>query len=312
MLSVTGATLDSTASVKMGDFTSSSYPSTFTGKMGLLFATLPLASGGAGSFTVSYKDGSNVLYSESVLANPFSVTAGSLSNIKITPDSTTASTATDYLFELDLVQGAANDFQIVITFPAEFTLTAGACTLTTLTAIDHATPACNIAGQVATLSSLFNAAQSAGTSVAFKITSNVITNPASTTSANSITIETKTSGGVLAASATIPNLFPFTELMSATITKDSNVAYATATYTFALTSGIVYTANSNIVFTINLPAEVTVPDTTAATAACALTGDLTGGTCAVTSSTISVTKDFGATPPIAGTTYTFSVGGLRN
>ena len=195
--------------------------------------------------------------------------------------------------------------------PADYTLTAGACTLTTLTAIDHASPQCNIAGQVITLSQLFNAAQSASTSVVFKVTSNVITNPAAANSANSITFETKTPGGVLIASGSIPNIFPFVELTTVTVTPDSLVASAVATYTFALTSGLTYTANSNVVFTVTLPSDVTIPSASAAQSSCSLTGDLAGGTCAATTTSISVTKDFGASPPASGT-YTFSVGGIKN
>ena len=158
----------------------------------------------------------------------------------VLPDSTTLSTATDYRFRLTLTQGAAADTQIIVTMPSEYTLTAGSCTLTTLTGIDHASPQCNIAGQVITLSQLFTAAQSAGASIVFKVTSNVITNPAVANSANSITFETKTPGGVLIASGSIPNIFPFVPLTSVTMIPDSMVASALATYSIAFNSGIVY------------------------------------------------------------------------
>lgn len=142
--------------------------------------------------------------------------------MQVIPDATTASTATNYLFEFKLDQGAPQDSKIKITFPSEFTLAAGACTLTDLVGINHGSPACTIAGKVATLTSLYTAAQTAGTSIAFKITSNKITNPSSTTSANSILIETRTSGDALIASTSLPNLFPFTQLTSVSISKDSN------------------------------------------------------------------------------------------
>ena len=246
------------------------------------------------------------------MTDPFTVTAGTLDHMDVLPDSTTLSTATDYRFRLTLTQGAAADTHIVVTMPSEYTLTAGSCTLTTLTGLDHAPPQCNIAGQVITLSQLFTAAQSAGASIVFKVTSNVITNPAVANSANSITFETKTPGGVLIASGSIPNIFPFVPLTSVTMIPDSMVASALATYSIAFNSGIVYSANSNIVFSLSLPPEMSIPDASAAQSSCTLTADLVGGTCAVSGTTISVTKDFGAAPPSSGTAYTFSIGGLKN
>lgn len=227
----------------------------------------------SGSFTVALYDSSNNRYESSSTGMTVTATAGVLSEGTSPTMSATSTGVLDSVdFTLSLQAATAlstgTTASIVVTFPSEFTLTTGTCSLSDLIGFSSST--CSISGQVVTISNFASDTISAGENFKFTIGSNMIALPSNTATTSTFTIETQASGSKVDSissltwsQTTVGTLGLPTTATDATV-PSSSTTYTSTTYTFELYPP--HVIEQNAVIEITFPTEITLPSSTTCTA----------------------------------------------
>ena len=221
------------------------------------------------SFQIALYDSSSNKYEYQSSGLTVTATANSLSaGTSPTMSATSTSVLDSVDFTLSLKAATAlssgSSASIVVTFPSEFTLTTGTCTLSSLTGFSSSTWA--ISGQVVTISNFAADTLTAGEYFKFTIGTSKIALPSNTATSSTFTITTQLSGytvdsiSTLTWSQTTEGAIGLPTTITDAVKPSSYVTYASTTYTFELYPP--HSVEQNAVLYVTFPSDITLPSTT--------------------------------------------------
>ena len=221
------------------------------------------------SFQVSLYDSSNNKYEYQSTGLTVTATSNSLlegTSPTMSATSTKVLDSVDFTLSLKtstaLSDGASAS--IVVTFPSQFTLTTGSCTLSSLTGFSASS--CAISGQVATISNFAADSLTAGEYFKFTIGTSKIALPPDMATSSTFTIQTQLSSytvdsiSTLTWSQTTEGTLGLPSTITNAVQPSSYVAYASTTYTFELYPP--HSVEQNAILYVTFPSDITLPSST--------------------------------------------------